>query len=475
MKTFWRKLGASRTERTVRALLLLVVFLLPIGSVLILSEARSEVAGARNSFAVPVLYAIELLIVAAALLWARLRPRTDGSNQGPNQGPNGTSGLYMPLLGLIGLAAAATLWAPWPFLAGIGLVHLFVAFLFVYVLAHEFRDRAFFEKALWTLTAGAAIQAVWGIGQFLMQRDFGFWWLGESDIAPGRAGVAKFVADGDTYVRAYGSLPHPNLLAAYLSAAAFWVGTVVFWKDGDGKGRKNRRHWLTKLGYVLLLGLLNAGLLVTFSRVAIVATLVGGALVALFSWRRWKRLPWPAAVGALVTLVVALALTPYWQGRTVVESARETGVSNRTVGYGQAAKIIPDQPLGVGAGNFVLAARSLDPGRPAYQYQPVHAVPLLVLTELGLLGGAMLLWFAVRLGRRFHDGTRLGASNDRRQRSIGFTLFTLTGVFTLMSLTDHFFWSLPQGMLLGGVLVAALIATASADRRTNPTRTRRRS
>ncbi|MDP3999855.1 MAG: O-antigen ligase family protein [bacterium] len=465
MKTFWRKLGANRPERLVRALLLLVVFLLPIGSVLILSEARSEVAGARNSFAVPVLYAIELLIVAAALLWARLRPRADGSGEGPSESSNGTAGLYMPLLGLIGLAAAATLWAPWPFLAGIGLVHLFVAFLFVYVLAHEFRDRAFFEKVLWTLTAGAAIQAVWGIGQFLMQRDFGLWWLGESDIAPGRAGVAKLVADGDTYVRAYGSLPHPNLLAAYLSAAAFWVGTVVFWKDG--------RSRLTKLGYVLLLGLLGAGLLVTFSRVAIVATLVGGALVALFSWRRWKRLPWPAAMGALVTLVVALALTPYWQGRTVVESARETGVSNRTVGYGQAAKIIADQPLGVGAGNFVLAARSLDPGRPAYQYQPVHAVPLLVLTELGVLGGAMLLWFAVRLGRRFHDGTRLGASRDRRQRSIEFTLFTLTGVFTLISLTDHFFWSLSQGMLLGGVLVAALIATASADRR--PARTRRRS
>lgn len=454
VKDFWRQLGANRSERTVRAMLLLVIFLLPVGSVFILSEARSEVAGVRNAFAVPVLYAIEFLAVAAALLWARLRPRADGD-----------AGLYVPLLGLLGLAAAATFWAPWPFLAGIGLAHLFVAFLLTYVLAHEFRDRAFLRKAFWALTAGAATQAAWGIAQFLLQRDLGLWWLGESDIAPGRPGVAKLVAGGETYVRAYGSLPHPNLLAAYLSMAAFWVGTVVFWKDGIGEGRPARRaehrSWQARLGYALLLGLLGAGLLVTFSRVAIVATLLGGALVALFSWRRWKRLPWPAAVGAVITLVVALMLAPYWQGRTVVESPKETGVSNRAVGYEQTAKIVADQPLGVGAGNFVLAARSLDPGRPAYQYQPVHAVPLLVVAELGILGGAMLLWFAVRLGRRFHDGTHPGASNDRQERSVAFMLFAAAGAFALLSLTDHFFWSLPQGLLLGGLLLAGLVATSA--------------
>ncbi|HEY8108893.1 MAG TPA: O-antigen ligase family protein [Patescibacteria group bacterium] len=442
MQQLWRELGKSKLERTVRAALLAVLFLLPVSGVLILSEARSEVAGVRNSFAVPALYAIEVLVVVAAVLWARLRTQADRD-----------PGAFLPLLGMLGLAVATILWAPWGFLAGIGLVHLFVAFLLVYVLAHEFRDRRFLRQALWAFTTGAAVQAAWGIAQFLLQRDFGLWWLGESDIAPERFGVAKLVADGETYVRAYGSLPHPNLLAAYLAAAAFWVGTVVFWKDGARPRR-------TQVGYVLLLVLLGVGLLVTFSRVAIAATLVGGILVALFSWRRWQRLPWPAAAAAAITLCVALLLAPYWQGRTVVESSQETGVSNRKAGYEQAALVIADQPLGVGAGNFVLAARSADPARPAYQYQPVHNVPLLVVSELGLLGGALLAWFAVRLGRRFHKVS----SRDRQERSIEFMLFALTGVFVLMALADHFLWSLPQGLLLGGVLVAALVARAYPGR-----------
>jgi O-antigen ligase len=444
MKAFWKQLGASRLERTVRAALLGTIFLLPIGSVLILSDARSDVAGVRNSFAVPALYGIEFLIVATALLWTRLRPHADRGFRP-----------FVPLLGLLGLAAATVLWAPWQFLASVGLAHLFTAFVFIYVLAHELKDRRFLEQVLWAFAAAAAVQAVWGIGQFLLQHDFGLWWLGESDISPDRPGVAKLVAAGDTYVRAYGSFPHPNLLAAYLSVAAFWVGTVVFWKDGP-------RSRLTQAGYVLLLSLLGTGLLVTFSRVAIIATLVGGALVALFSWRRWKWLPWPAAVGALVTLVVALALFPYWQGRTTVESKQETGLSNRAAGYAQAGKIIADQPLGVGVGNFVLAARPLDPDRPAYQYQPVHNVFLLIVSELGVLGGVMLFWFIIRLGRDFHRST----SRNRRERSIEFMLFTVTGVFVLMSLTDHFLWSLPQGLLLGGLLVGALISRTDWGRTT---------
>ena len=206
----WHRLGATTLERTVRAGLLILLFVLPLGSVLILSEARAEVAGARNSFAVPVLYIVEFLVIATALLWARLRPQVD-RDPAP----------FMPLLGLVGLAAAATVWAPWRFLAGIGLVHAFVGFLFIYVLAHEFRDRTFLKQALWAFTAGAAVQSTWGITQFLLQHDLGLWWLGESNLSPDKTGVAKVVAGNETLVRAYGSLPHPNILAAYLSLAAF--------------------------------------------------------------------------------------------------------------------------------------------------------------------------------------------------------------------------------------------------------------
>ncbi len=443
----WRRLGANAPERLVRALLLSIIFLLPIGSVLILSEARADVAGVRNSFAVPVFYLVEGLVVATAAAWGfvRLRDplrrtalRTDLSR-------------LLPLLGLLGLAAIAILWAPWRMQAGIGLAHLVIAFLLTAMLAHEFRNRTFLHAALWTFAAAAAIQAAWGIAQYLLRHDLGLWWLGESGLAPDKPGIAKVATETGPQIRAYGSLPHPNILAAYLSLAAFWVGTAVFWRNGE-------RSRLRQLGFVLLLALLGAGLLVTFSRAAILTTLVGGLLVASFSWRRWRYLPPAAALAATTVLLIGLALAPVMTHRASLESPTETGLTNRAVGYGQAADMIADQPLGVGAGNFVLAGYALDPGRPAYQYQPVHNVPLLAVSELGVLGGAALAWFVIRLGRSVHRS----AARDRRERSVEFMLFAVAAAFALTSLTDHFFWSQPQGLLLTAVLVAALVAWRGA-------------
>ncbi|MDP9211726.1 MAG: hypothetical protein M3N59_00380, partial [bacterium] len=63
MKAAWMRLGERTSDRLVRGLLLLTVFLLPVGSVWIISEANAEVAGMRSGFAVPVLYLIEGLVL----------------------------------------------------------------------------------------------------------------------------------------------------------------------------------------------------------------------------------------------------------------------------------------------------------------------------------------------------------------------------------------------------------------------------
>ncbi|MEX2209767.1 MAG: O-antigen ligase family protein [Patescibacteria group bacterium] len=443
MKAAWMRLGERTSDRWVRGLLLLTVFLLPVGSVWIISEANATVAGARNSFAVPVFYLIEGLVLVTAAAWSALRLRDARHRRVLRQ----NASLLAPLLGLVVLAAASILWAPEPLLAGVGAIHLAVAFSLAAMLAYELRDRAFLRAVFWTFTAAAALQAVWGIAQYAAQHDFGLWRLGESGLAPDKAGIAKVATIEGPLVRAYGSLPHPNVLAAYLSLAAFWVGTVVFWKNGE-------RSRLRQLGFALLLALLGAGLLVTFSRVAIIATLVGGVLVALFSWRRWQWLPPAAGIAAAATLAVALVLAPALMQRTSLESRDETGITNRAVGYRQAALVITTQPHGAGIGNFVPVAHLLDAGRPAYQYQPVHNVPLLATAELGLLGGALLAWFAARLGRRFHRSS----SRNRRERSIEFMLLSVTGAFVLMAAADHFFWSQVPGLLLGAVLLSALLS-----------------
>jgi O-antigen ligase len=271
--------------------------------------------------------------------------------------------------------------------------------------------------------------------------------IGESALDSARHGVAKVVLLGETHIRGYGTLPHPTLLAAYLATAIFAVGTIIFWP-------LKKRDRLKHVGLGILLGVLGVALLLTFSRAALILTIVNGGLVVLFSLRKWKRLPIAAAIGAIVFLIAAAVLWQPLLGRTKLESAQETGVTNRAVGYQIAADAIQTRPLGVGAGNFVSAIGELRSGVPDYQQQPAHNALLLATAELGWLGGLLLVWFLVRTGWLFH---RIKPRNWR-ENSINFSLFMLAGTLLGISLVDHFFWSLPQGLWLVVLVLAAVIS-----------------
>lgn len=432
-----RRLGTSPLERIVRSLLLLLIFLLPFGAALLLSESQADVAGRYNQFAVPKLYAIEVLALVASGLWLVLRGFAQPARP------------FRHLIVVVGLAGLSFLWAPYPLLAAVTAGHLATALLLLYVLSYEFRDRRFLGLAFWTLTASAAVQALWALGQFTLGRDFGAQLIGESDLAANAQNVAK-LADG--HIRAYGTLPHPNLLAAFLATAIFWVGTVIFWPFAK------RDRW-RQGAYAGLLVVLGSALLLTFSRVALALTAINGLLVALFSYRKWHRLPTAAGVAAIATLIVALLLLPQLMNRTTLESPQETGVSNRIAGIRLANTMIADRPLGVGAGNFVVAAPELRE-LPAYQYQPTHVTPLLIGAELGGVAMLLVLWFVAKLGWAFH----FLKPRDRRENTLNFALFALAGACVAMGLADHFFWSSVQGLLLITIITAAVISRLPASR-----------
>lgn len=429
----WSALGRTDADRMVRLLLLVIMFCLPFGAVVFLDGSSAEIA---NQFTVPRIYLIEPLIMGTALLWAWNKPEVS-RHLHP----------YKPLLGILALAAVSFWWAPSAVLAAITFTHLFVAFLLLYMLTHELRDKHFFIQATWTLVASASVQAAWSIGQFTLGHDFGTQLIGESALDASRRGVAKITAFGETHIRAYGTLPHPNLLAAYIATALFAVGTVVFWPAP-------KRSWRREAGYAALLVLLGTALLLTFSRSALLLVMVNGGLVVLFSLRRWRRLPIAAAIGAVAFLLAAALLWQPLSGRTVLESSQETGVSNRLVGYEVALQAAQGRPLGVGAGNFVPAIIEFRGDLPDYQRQPAHNAFLLVIAELGWLAGALLIWFLVRTGWLFH---RL-RPRSRRDNMTNFSLFMLSGTLIGISLVDHFFWSLPQGLWLVAVVLAAVIS-----------------
>lgn len=442
MKAWRARLGQATPERTLRAALLVILFCLPLSVVLILGESRAEVAGRYNQFAVPTLYLLEAVIAASAIGWVRLR-RPSLRSLRP----------YRWLIPAPVVAALSMLWAPSPLLAGVTAIHLALALALLVMLAAEFRSGPFLRTAAWTLTAAAGLQALVGIGQFLSSHDLGLGMIGEPALSVAQRNVAKV---GD-HLRAYGTLPHPNVLAAYLAVAIFWVGTVVFWPFRSGAC-----SWPTRLRDIAigsLLALLGIGLLLTFSRTALAIVAVNGALVVLFSYRRWRRLPLGAGLAALTVAIAAGLLIGQLVNRTQLESSRETGITNRTVGYELAGQMLLERPYGVGAGNFVLAAPEFR-NLPAYQYQPAHNATLLAAAEVGILPMLLLVVFVVRVGIRFH----FYEPRDRRENTLNFSLFAVAGVLIALGMTDHFLWSLPQGLWITVVVLAAVIARIPARR-----------
>jgi len=67
-------------------------------------------------------------------------------------------------------------------------------------------------KIIWAFIAGVGVQALLGIYQFLAQTAFASKWLGMALHLPGTLGTSVVETASERWLRAYGSLPHPNIL-----------------------------------------------------------------------------------------------------------------------------------------------------------------------------------------------------------------------------------------------------------------------
>ena len=264
-------------------------------------------------------------------------------------------------------------------------------------------------------------------------RDLYLWWPGHVTAAtPGASVVMN--AQGQRWLRAYGTLPHPNVLGAmllvYLGGVAARFVTL------------GQRRWL---GFVAL-GV--AALALTFSRAAWLGL---GAMLITALWliqsEARSRLRLAASMSALMMAATLIPLTPFLLSRlningpaNALESA-STSERARLVEHGLQAW--QAQPLtGVGAGAFVQwAARHTDQRFP---FQPVHNLPLLVLSETGVMGGAAALALLGAIAaemRRRQFVVRYASSAEAVWAAV------LLGAF-VAGLFDHVWWTQPPAQTL---------------------------
>ncbi len=232
--------------------------------------------------------------------------------------------------------------------------------------------------------------------QFIKQSSVGgiWYWLGERSFNIFTPNIAK-VFFGELLLRPYATFAHPNVLGGFLTIAGLltsgWVSAIAF-----------------------------TTLIITFSRTAIFSALVAILIIK----RKYLLLP--------------LLLLPF-----LIPGSPDS-ISGRVDLGRTSLNIIRDYPLfGLGLGNFV----RLD-------FQPVHNVFLLALSELGIPLFFYLIILPLRYSlkivpRHTRDGELV--------ESINWKLKIVVAVMFITATMDHYWWTIPQMQLLFSLLAAIAV------------------
>lgn len=292
-----------------------------------------------------------------------------------------------------------------------------------------------FRRLAQVVVFSGLLQSVIALGQYLSQKSLGLWFLNESPLGANIDGVAKITVGGIKIVRAYGGLPHPNLLAAFLLLAIFFL--YYLWLS--------KRHSLS--GNILFIAgytLLSAALFLTFSRLIIAVFLLTSLIYFALNFKKQKKkILGLFSIVAVSVLVAVIWAWPEFSSRFNL-SGQEQSVVLRQI-YNQFAFLfISEHPfLGIGQGNFVFRLKEMLDLMSAWIWQPVHNIYLLIASETGLVGLSVFLLFIFQLFKN--------AFFEKK------TFFLLVGFsFLFIGLFDHFFWTLQQGQLMFWLVLGLL-------------------
>jgi len=282
--------------------------------------------------------------------------------------------------------------------------------------------------------------------QVIFQSDIGLDILGEFSLDVAESGVSVLESNGERWLRPYGLLPHPNVLAGII---AFGILASAAWILESGK----------KYGFGIMSFVIGFWfLMLTFSRSAWIGFLAGVIFAFPFVWRVenfWKKIL-PVIAGTFVVGCIFVAIFhPLLLSRAGVgeQNTELRSVSDRIVYMDIAWRGIREYPVtGVGAGNYPWYASNIIFYYTDFDLRGdnVHNIYLSIASELGFIGFAL-----------FSGVILSGFGAVLKQKTPG-KIALLAGFFAwmLIGLFDHYMWTLVLTQSLWfGILGAAMSGT----------------
>lgn len=419
------------------------------------------------------LYATEVLLIILAVL--AIAHTTHRHPEEDRVRSNRAFPFYFIIAGLIIAATLSLLWASDRVIGAWALARIVGGALLVFIIART--DFHMTTAARW-FVAGGVTQASLAVYQFVTQYIAPSTLLGVSEHIAGAGGTSVVETVGLRMLRAYGTFPHPNMLGMYLVISIMVALTLTF----VATTRAERAvYW----GSIVLM---LHGLFFTFSRSAVLALVIGSAFLFAFvmlnrdGGSKVQFANYVFIVLTVLGLLTFLHRDAVWTRVNGAERLERQSAQERSLYAAQSRDILIYRWVtGVGIGNYTFAVHTRYPGFPAWEYQPVHNVYMLVLAEVGIIGFVLLVLLFVDTlktlaGFRIDYGASLlevyAEHNQQdmvRAYSFEFHWFLCFGAILLMWCAqfffDHFAWTLPVGIYLFWFSVGMFVKQASYVRR----------
>jgi O-antigen ligase len=272
----------------------------------------------------------------------------------------------------------------------------------------------------------------------------GLKWFGEYIAPLGTSGLASIRIAEEEIIRAYGTMPHPNVLAGFLVLGLI-IGLYLISKNNSFK-----QHLVIEIGLLIIL----FGIFTTFSRLAWLIAAVACLSFMAFNYLQNNRKK--AGTILFVFLIVCGTIfsfyEPYLKAR--VQEGSEKSISDRKLFNDLGLNLIKENPImGVGIGDYVSTLQEKFTLEP-WQHQPPHNIFIFIAAELGLIGlglFVMILYEIVRsLKKNFLN-------------PLNFTLSILLFSFLLLGMFDHFLVTIQQGRLMFALVLGLIAALPNND------------